>query len=65
MRPPPTGPVRATFDGELFDRLTGRARLTLTRPSAFWRSLGIGPGAPPVLEPTPCNPLSHVDWWRL
>jgi predicted nucleic acid-binding protein len=54
-----------TFDGKLIDHLTGRTRLALARPSAFWQSLGIGPGAAPVLEPRPSNPLAHVDWWRL
>lgn len=54
-----------TFDNDLIVHLTEHTRLTLQRPSAFWQSLGIGPGATPVLEPHPCNPLAHVDWWRL
>ena len=54
-----------TFDSDLIDHLTGHTRLALTTPSAFWRSLGIGPGATPVLLPHASNPLAHVDWWRL
>jgi hypothetical protein len=57
--------VLVTFDDDLIDHLTGRTRLTLQYPSAFWQSLGIGPGATPVTAPHPSNPLAHVDWWRV
>jgi hypothetical protein len=54
-----------TFDEELIAHLTRHTPLALTRPSTFWQSLGIGPGAVPALQPGPSNPLAHVDWWRL
>ena len=57
--------VLVTFDDDLIAHLTGRTRLTLQYPSAFWQSLGIGPGATPVNAPHPSNPLAHMDWWRV
>jgi hypothetical protein len=39
-----------TFDEDLIGHLAGRTSVTLTRPSAFWQSLRIAPGASTIFH---------------
>ena len=52
-------------DKDLIARLRNHARVRILRPSEFWTSLGIGPGAQPVVQPARDNPLADRSWWRL
>jgi len=53
-----------SLDAKFVTRLGLRARLKLTRPADYWRSLAIPRGATPAWEPTPDNPLAGQTWWR-
>lgn len=54
-----------SFDPQFVRRVRHNSRVRVVRPSEFWSSLGIAPGARPVRKPAAANPLSRVDWWRM
>lgn len=54
-----------TCDKNLMKRLSSVSlSVVLAKPSEFWLSLGISPGAKPHSIPHPTNPLSGQTWWR-
>lgn len=53
-----------TFDTRFQNRLSSASRVSLVKPSEYWRSLKIPKGALPVIRPNEDNPLGRETWWR-
>jgi hypothetical protein len=57
--------VLLTCDDKLGSALTSKTPVRILRPSSFFASLGVVPGAEPCWVPALGNPLTTKKWWRV
>lgn len=58
-------PVVITWDQDLLDEASNLEGVQVLSPEVAWDRLSVPARTPPAIEPTPGNPLSEQDWWRV